>query len=311
MGSMVHVHIALVNIIVGGLMRIRKAVLPVAGLGTRLLPASKVTPKEMLPLVDKPILQYIVEEAVEAGIEEIIFVTSRSKRSIEDHFDAFPDLEEALGRKKKWKELEELKQLQKMVNYSSVRQSETRGLGHAILCAKNLVGNEPFVVMLGDDLIAPETPCLARMIEIYNKYNSSVLLLFTSVPEMIPSYGIVSAEEIETDLVRVTHIVEKPTLKEAPSNLAVAGRYILTPDIFQRLEEVVPAKGGEIHETDAIEIQALAGNCYGLSFSGLRYDTGNPLGLLTTSIAYGLKRPDIAPGLRDYIRLALASEQPV
>jgi UTP--glucose-1-phosphate uridylyltransferase len=289
-------------------MKIRKAILPVAGMGTRLLPASKVIPKEMLPLVDKPILQYIVEEAVNTGIEEIIFVTSRSKRSIEDHFDSFLDLEEELKRKERWKELEELKHLQKMANYSSVRQPEPRGLGHAILCAKNLVGNEPFVVMLGDDLIAPETPCLSRMLEIFKKYNGSVLLLFSTVPEMIPSYGIVSAEELEPDVVKVTHIVEKPRLEEAPSNLAVAGRYILTPDIFQKLEEVIPGKEGEIHETDAIEIQALAGNCYGLSFSGLRYDTGTTLGLLTTSIAYALKRPDIAPGLRDYIRKAMVSE---
>jgi UTP--glucose-1-phosphate uridylyltransferase len=289
-------------------MRVRKAVLPVAGLGTRLLPASKVIPKEMLPLIDKPILQYIVEEAVNAGIEEVIFVTSRSKRSIEDHFDAFPDLEEALQQKERWKDLEELKHLQEMVNYSSVRQSEPRGLGHAILCAKNLVGNEPFVVMLGDDLVAPETPCLPPMLEIHTKYSSSVLLLFTTTPEMIPSYGIVSAEELEPDVLKVTHIVEKPRLEEAPSNLAVAGRYILTPDIFQKLEEVVPGRGEEIHETDAIEMQAVAGNCYGLNFSGLRYDTGNPLGLLTTSIAYGLKRPDIAPGLRDYIRQTLVNE---
>jgi UTP--glucose-1-phosphate uridylyltransferase len=286
-------------------MRIRKAVLPVAGLGTRLLPASKVIPKEMLPLIDKPILQYIVEEANNAGIEEIIFVTSRSKRIIEDHFDAFPDLEEALERKKWWKELEELKHLQKMACYSSVRQSEPLGLGHALLCAKNLVGNEPFVVMLGDDLIAPETPCLSHMIEIYHKYNGSVLLLFAATPEMIPSYGIVSAEELEPDVVRLSHIVEKPTLEEAPSNLAVAGRYIFTPDIFQKLEEVVPGKGGEIHETDAIEMQILTGNCFGLRFSGQRYDSGNPLGLLTTAIAYGLKRPDITTNLREYIRQVL------
>jgi UTP--glucose-1-phosphate uridylyltransferase len=289
-------------------MRIRKAVLPVAGLGTRLLPASKVIPKEMLPLIDKPILQYIVEEAVDAGVEEIIFVTSRNKRSVEDHFDAFPELEIALERKEKWKELEELCHLQTMVNYASVRQSEPLGLGHAILCAKNLVGDEPFIVMLGDDLIAPETPCLSRMIEIHERYNSSVLCLFTAPPDMITSYGIVSIEELEQDIVRVTHIVEKPTLKEAPSNLAVTGRYILTPDIFQMLEKVIPGKGGEIHETDAIEMQALSGNCYGLRFSGLRYDTGNPIGLLTTSIAYGLKRPDIAPGLCDYIRQALITE---
>lgn len=286
-------------------MHIRKAVIPVAGLGTRLLPASKVTPKEMLPLIDKPIVQYIVEEAVNAGIEEIIFVTSRNKRTIEDHFDAFPDLEEALKRKEKWKDIEELKHLQTIASYSSVRQSEPRGLGHAIWCAKKLVGNEPFIVMLGDDLIAPETPCLPRMLEVYNHYKGSVLLLFSAVPEMIPFYGIVSAEELEPEVLKVTHIVEKPKLEEAPSNLAVAGRYILTPDIFQKLEGVVPGKGGEIHETDAIEMQALAGNCYGLRFSGLRYDTGNPLGLLTTSLAYGLKRPDIAPGLLDYMRKAM------
>jgi UTP--glucose-1-phosphate uridylyltransferase len=289
-------------------MRIRKAVLPIAGLGTRLLPASKVIPKEMVPLIDKPILQYIVEEAVDAGVEEIIFVTSRNKRSIEDHFDKFPELELILERKGKWKELEKLRHLQTMVKYVSVRQSEPLGLGHAILCAKNLVGNEPFFVMLGDDLIAPETPCLSRMIEIHQEYNSSVLCLFSTPPEMITSYGIVSVEELEPDIVRVTHIVEKPTLKEAPSNLAVAGRYILTPDIFQILETVVPSKGGEIHETDAIEMLAQSGRCYGLRFSGLRYDTGNPLGLLTTSIAYGLKRTDIAPGLRNYIRLALINE---
>src|SRR5256714_15057083 len=173
-------------------MRIRKAVLPVAGLGTRVLPASKVIPKEMLPLVDKPTLQYIVEEAVAAGIEEIIFVTSRSKRSIEDHFDAFPELEAVLERKGKRKELEELRLLQTMATDTSVRQAEPLGLGHAVLCAKELVGNEPFIVMLGDDLVAPETPCLPRMMEIAKTYGGSVLSLFVSPPEQIPSFGIVS-----------------------------------------------------------------------------------------------------------------------
>ena len=282
-------------------MSIRKAVLPVAGLGTRVLPASKVVPKELLPLVDKPTLQYIVEEAVAAGIEEIIFVTSRSKRSIEDHFDVFPELEIALERKGKRKELEELRRVQTMATYTSVRQPEARGLGHAVLCAKELVGDEPFVVMLGDDLVAPETPCLPRMMEIHEQYGASVLSLFVSPPEQIPSFGIVSVENVEADVVKVTHLVEKPALEEAPSDLAVAGRYVLTPEIFTLLEQTPPGKGGEIQITDAIEMQAREGHCYGLRFSGVRYDTGNPLGLLTTSIAYALKRPDIAPELRKYM----------
>ena len=286
-------------------MRIRKAVLPVAGLGTRVLPASKVIPKEMLPLVEKPTLQYIVEEAVAAGIEEIIFVTSRSKRSIEDHFDMFPELEMVLERKGKQKELEELHRVETMATYTSVRQPEPRGLGHAILCARELVGNEPFIVMLGDDLVAPETPCLPRMIEIHEQYGGSVLSLFVTPPEQISSYGIAAIEELGPDTVKVTHLVEKPSPEEAPSNLAVAGRYILTPDIFPLLEKTSPGQGGEIQVTDAVEMQAQAGKCYGLRFSGLRYDTGNPLGLLTTSIAYALKRPDMAPGLREYMREAL------
>lgn len=286
-------------------MRIRKAVLPVAGLGTRVLPASKVVPKEMLPLVDKPTLQYIVEEAVAAGIEEIIFVTSRSKRSIEDHFDIFPELEVALKQKGKQKELEELRHVQSMATYVSVRQPEPLGLGHAVLCAKELVGNEPFVVMLGDDLVAPETPCLPRMIEIHEQYGGSVLSLFVSPPEQIPTFGITAVEEINKDVVKVTHLVEKPRLEDTPSDLAVAGRYVLTPDIFALLEETKPGAGGEIQITDAIEMQARAGHCYGLRFSGIRYDTGKPLGYLTTCIAYGLKRPDIAPGLREYLRQAL------
>ena len=286
-------------------MRIRKAVLPVAGLGTRVLPASKVIPKEMLPLVDKPTLQYIVEEAVAAGIEEIIFVTSRSKRSIEDHFDAFPDLEQVLERKSKQKELEELRRVQTMATYVAVRQPEARGLGDAVLCAKELVGDEPFVVMLGDDLVAPETPCLPHMMQIHEHYGGSVLSLFVSPPEQISSFGIVSVEELGSDVVKVTHLVEKPSREEAPSDLAVAGRYILTPDIFALLEKTPPGAGGEIQITDAIEMQAQAGRCYGLRFSGIRYDTGNPLGLLTTSIAYALKRPDIAPPLREYMQQAL------
>jgi UTP--glucose-1-phosphate uridylyltransferase len=289
-------------------LRIRKAVLPVAGLGTRVLPASKVIPKEMLPIVDKPTLQYIVEEAVAAGIEEIIFVTSRSKRSIEDHFDAFPELEQTLERKGKKKELEELRRVQTMAIYTSVRQPEPRGLGHAILCARELVGDEPFVVILGDDLVSPETPCLPRMMEIYEERKGSVLSLFTSPPESISAFGIVAVNELGSNVVQITHLVEKPPPDEAPSDLAVAGHYILTPDIFDILEHTPPGKGGEIQVTDAIEVQAQEGRCYGLRFTGVRYDTGNPLGLLTTSIDYALRRPDLAPALREYMREVLKNE---
>lgn len=286
-------------------MRIRKAVLPVAGLGTRVLPASKVIPKEMLPLVDKPTLQYIVEEAVTAGIEEIIFVTSRSKRSIEDHFDVFPELEAILEKKGKMRELEELHRIEKMASYIAVRQPQPLGLGHAILCAKDLVGDEPFVVMLGDDLVAPETPCLPRMIELHQRYAGTIISLFIPPPEQISSFGIAAVEDLEDDVVRVNFLVEKPRLEDAPSNLAVAGRYVLTPDIFALLEGTKPGVGGEIQLTDAMQIQAESGRCYGLRFNGVRYDTGNPLGYLTTSIAYALKRPEIAPGLREYMRQAL------
>ncbi len=286
-------------------MRIRKAVLPVAGLGTRVLPASKVVPKEMLPLVDKPTLQYIVEEAVAAGVEEIIFVTSRSKRSIEDHFDAFPELEAILERKGKRKELAELRALQSMAIYTSVRQPEPLGLGHAVLCAKELVGDEPFIVMLGDIIIPPETPCLPQLIDVYEQYGGSVLSLVPLPPEVVPTYGIASIEELGNDALKITHLVEKPALEEAPSDLGVYGRYILTPDIFALLEQTPPGYGGEIQVTDAIEMQAKAGHCYGVRFTGERYDTGTPLGLLTTSISFALKRPDIAPGLRDYMRQVL------
>jgi UTP--glucose-1-phosphate uridylyltransferase len=286
-------------------MHIRKAVLPVAGLGTRVLPASKVVPKEMLPIVDKPTLQYIVEEAVAAGVEEIIFVTSRSKRSIEDHFDSFPELETVLERKGKRKELEDLRKLQTMATYTSVRQPEPLGLGHAVLCAKDLVGDEPFIVMLGDIIIPPETPCLPRLIEVYEQYDGSVLSLVPLPPEVVPTYGIAAVEELSSDAVKITHIVEKPPLEEAPSNLGAYGRYVLTPDIFELLEQTPPGSGGEIQVTDAIEMQARAGKCYGVRYDGARYDTGTPLGLLTTSISFALKRPDLADDLRKFMREAL------
>lgn len=286
-------------------MKIRKAVLPVAGLGTRVLPATKVIPKEMLPIVDKPTLQYIVEEAVAAGVEEIIFVTSRSKRSIEDHFDVFPELEQALERKGKRKELAELRAFQEMATYTSVRQPEPLGLGHAVLCAKDLVGDEPFIVMLGDIIIPPETPCLPQLIEVYERYGGSVLSLVPLPPEVVPTYGIAAVEELPNNALKITHLVEKPALEESPSDLGVYGRYVLTPDIFALLEQTPPGKGGEIQVTDAIEMQARAGKCYGMRFTGERFDTGTPLGLLTTSISFALKRPELATDLRAYMRQML------
>ena len=286
-------------------MKIRKAVLPLAGIATRMLPASKVIPKMMLPLVDKPTVQYIVEEAVAAGIEEIIFVTNPGNSSIEDYFNASPELEVLLEGKGKKKQLEELRRIESMATYRAVKQAEPRGLGHAVLCAKELVGNEPFVVMLGDNLVAPETPCLPRMIEIHERYSGSVLSLVSVPPEVVPTYGIAAVETLGPDTVKVTGLIEKPSLEEAPSNLAVDGRYVITPDIFALLEETPPGRGGEIQLTDALARQADAGHCFGLKFTGTRYDTGTPLGLLSTSIAYGLKRPDIVSELRKFMREAL------
>ena len=288
-------------------MQIRKAVLPIAGLGTRVLPASKVTPKEMLPLVDKPVVQYLVEEAVAAGIEEIILVVSRSKGSIADHFDSFPELENILERKGKHKELEELRHTQTMASYVTVRQSAPLGLGHAILCAKDAVGDEPFVVMLGDELVAPETPIFPQMIEVYERYNGSVLSLFTApvLSGQVSPYGIVALQELTPEVVKVTHLIEKPSAEKAPSDQAVAGRYLLTPDIFEKLERTPPSGRGEIEITDALAVQAEEGRCFGIRFAGERYDTGAPLGLVTTNIAYALKRPDIAPALREYMRQVL------
>ncbi len=286
-------------------MRIRKAVFPVAGLGTRILPASKVIPKTMFPLVDTPILHYNVLEAVNAGIEEIIFVNSRTTRYTEDHFDPFPEWEVMLQRHEKHKELEELRLLSQMVSFASVRQAKPLGLGHAILCARELVGDEPFVVILGDDTIDPATPCLPNMIKIHEKYAGSVLSLLPVAPTEVSTYGVAVVEELEDGALRVLSLVEKPTQEEAPSNLIVTGRYILTPGIFELLEQTFPARGGEIQITDALLKQAEVGQCYALKFTGKYYDNGTALGLLRTSIAYGLRRPDIGPGLREYLRQTL------
>jgi UTP--glucose-1-phosphate uridylyltransferase len=289
-------------------MKVRKAVIPVAGLGTRMLPATKVVPKELLPIVDKTVLELIVEEAVAADIKDIIFVTSRYKGDIADQFSEFPELEATLKRNGQQRDLEELRRLQSLANYFYVRQPEPLGLGHAILCAKKLVGDEPFAILLGDNITAKETPCLPRMIEAYERYGGSVLALAPIPSEMVPTWGIASVEELDSDIVKVVKLVEKPKLEEAPSNLGVYGRYIMTPDIFAILENASPGLGGEIQITDSIEVQVKAGRCYGIRFSGEWYDTGTPLGLLETSISLALKRPDIAPALRESMRQMLNAE---
>lgn len=286
-------------------MRPHKAVIPVAGIGTRTLPASKVVPKELLPVFDRPAIQHIVEEAVAAGITDIIFVTSRSKEIILNHFDALPELEDALLRREKHTLYQTLERLHRMATYIAVRQSRPLGLGHAVLCAKPLLENEPFVVLLGDNLVAPETPCLPQMIDAYERYQASVLLLSKVPANLVSSYGIAAIQAVEDDLVQVTRLVEKPEREEAPSNWALVGRYVLTPDIFPLLEQTSVGIGGELHLSDAMVQQVQQGRCYGVQFSGTWYDTGTPLGLLTTSLTYALAQPDVAPFLREHLRAML------
>jgi UTP--glucose-1-phosphate uridylyltransferase len=234
-------------------MQVKKAVFPVAGLGTRFLPATKSSPKEMLPLIDKPLVQYVVEEAVAAGIEQILFVTGRGKRAIEDHFDIAFELESLLSDNGKEKELAQVREIAEMVNIFYVRQKQALGLGHAVLCAREFVGNEPFAVLLGDDIIDAPTPCLWQLLEVYRKYRGTVLALEQVPKENISSYGCVQATHIYKKVFEVTDLVEKPKPEEAPSDLAIIGRYVLTPEIFPILERQDPGKGGEIQLTDAIK----------------------------------------------------------
>jgi UTP--glucose-1-phosphate uridylyltransferase len=290
----------------GLFMRIRKAVIPAAGLGTRVLPATKAVPKEMLPLADKPAIQYIVEEAVASGVEHITIITSRSKRAIEDHFDVSPELEAALLRKGDRARLDELARIESMARLSFVRQQRALGLGHAVLMAKDVVGAEPFGVLLGDDLVDhPEQPCLSQLIEAQARFGGSVLAVMRVPREQVSRYGIVTLEPggpAAPGLYRMRDVVEKPHPDEAPSDLAVIGRYALSPSIFHMLEMTPAGAGGEIQLTDAIRLLLRQEPVYVLEFAGVRYDTGDPVGLLTTSLAYALKRPDLAPGIKAFLR---------
>lgn len=290
--------------------KIRKAVFPVGGLGTRFLPATKASPKEMLPIVDKPLIQYAVEEAAAAGITEMIFVTGRGKQAIEDHFDKAYELEAELAAHGKVKLLTEIRDLlPKTLHYSYVRQSEALGLGHAVLCAKPLVGNEPFAVLLADDLIDAEAPVLSQMTGLFEQHGSSIVGVQNVPLAQTNQYGIVRPQPMGVHIHKVEHIVEKPRPEEAPSTLGVVGRYLFTPKIFDYLENITPGKGGEIQLTDAIQAMLAENPVLAYEFRGERYDCGSKLGYLKATVAYGLKHPAVAADFADYLAELRAESQ--
>ena len=282
--------------------KIRKAIIPAAGLGTRFLPATKAQPKEMLPIVDKPTIQYIIEEAVASGIEEILIITGRSKKCIEDHFDTSVELELELEKSGKEQMLKMVREISDMVDIHFIRQKEPRGLGHAISCAKTFVGNEPFAVLLGDDIVYNEgRPCLKQLIDCYDEYKTSVLGVQTVEAKDVNKYGIVNGIHIEDRVYKVKGLVEKPPVEEAPSNVAILGRYIITPQIFKILEETKPGKGGEIQLTDALLKLIDEEAMYAYDFEGTRYDVGDKLGFLKATVEYALRREDLRDGFIQYL----------
>jgi len=289
-------------------MRVKKAVIPAAGLGTRFLPATKAQPKEMLPIVDKPVIQYIVEEAVASGIEDILIITGRGKRSIEDHFDKSYELEHTLADMGKVQLAEQLEHISTMVNLYYVRQKEPKGLGHAIYCAKGFIGNEPFAVMLGDDLIYSPQPLLQQIIQVYERYRCSVVTVQNVADDDVSKYGIVKPEILQSKRIfKITDLVEKPALDQAPSNLAIIGRYILTPEIFEILGKLAPGSNNEIQLTDALRILNKFQPIIGYLCDGKRYDTGNVLGYFQANIEYALHRSELKGELKKYLELLIAS----
>ncbi|HII4436649.1 UTP--glucose-1-phosphate uridylyltransferase GalU [Clostridium perfringens] len=282
--------------------KIRKAIIPAAGLGTRFLPATKAQPKEMLPIVDKPTIQYIIEEAIASGIEEILIITGRSKKCIEDHFDKSVELEMELEKSGKNELLDLVRDISDMVDIHYIRQKEPRGLGHAIHCAKTFVGDEPFVILLGDDVVYnEEKPCLKQLIDCYNEYKTSVLGVQTVPERHVSKYGIVDGKYIEGKVYKVKGLVEKPSVEEAPSNVAILGRYIVTPRIFDILENTKPGKGGEIQLTDALLELMGQEAMYAYDFEGRRYDVGDKLGFLEATVEYALRRPELREGFIEYL----------
>jgi UTP--glucose-1-phosphate uridylyltransferase len=287
--------------------KVRKAVFPAAGLGTRFLPATKASPKEMLPLVDKPIIQYGVEEALHSGIQNMIIVTGRGKSAIEDHFDVSFELEHTLETKGKKDLLTAVRAISDMIDVSYVRQKEALGLGHAVLRSKELVGNEPFAVVLADDVIDSEVPCIRQLIDVYEFYGASVLALMEVPKDQISAYGVVDAEPVPHNgtgdrLYRIRNLVEKPKVSEAPSNLAIIGRYILTPEIFASIEATGPGAIGEIQLTDGLKHLLRSRPIYGFKFDGKRYDAGDKLGFLKATVEFALQRPDLGGSFREYLK---------
>jgi UTP--glucose-1-phosphate uridylyltransferase len=282
-------------------MKIKKAVIPAAGMGTRFLPATKAQPKEMLPIVDKPTIQYVIEEAAEAGIEDILIITGRNKRAIEDHFDRSIELEIMLKEKNKDDELQKIMQISELANIFYIRQKEPLGLGHAVLCARQFIGNEPFAVLLGDDVVHAKVPCIGQMAEIYSQKSQTVLGVQRVGWDNVHKYGIVDAGGENGPLIRVKQLTEKPTREEARSDLAVLGRYIIDPEIFAILEATDPGSGGEIQLTDALNVLASRQTVWAYTFEGRRYDVGDRLGFLEATIEYALRREDLASDLKAFI----------
>lgn len=283
--------------------RIRKAIIPAAGLGTRFLPATKAQPKEMLPIVDKPTIQYIIEEAVASGIEEILIITGRNKKCIEDHFDKSVELEMELEKNNKNDLLELVRNISDMVDIHYIRQKEPRGLGHAIRCAKTFVGDEPFAILLGDDVVYnPEKPCLKQLIDCYDEYKTSILGVQTVPENDVYKYGIVDGITVEDRVCKVKGLVEKPSIEEAPSNTAILGRYIVTPRIFDILDNTKPGKGNEIQLTDALLTLMKEEAMYAYNFEGKRYDVGDKLGFLQATVEYALRKPELKDDFIQYLK---------
>lgn len=282
--------------------KIKKAIIPVAGFGTRFLPATKAQPKEMLPIVDKPIIQYLVEEAVAAGIEEIVFVTGRGKRAIEDHFDSSFELEHNLVEKNKLDRLQAIYNISNMAKFSFVRQPKPLGDGDALLRARHLIGNEPCAVLFGDDIVDSEKPCIGQLMDIFYKYESPVLALMPVPREEVSSFGVVDGVKVNGRIYAIKNLVEKPKMEEAPSNLIIVGKYVITPAVFDELEKVVPGKDGEIRLADALSGMLAKKAVYGYEFEGQRYDCGSKLGFLEATVDYALKHPEVKDAFREFLK---------
>ena len=282
--------------------KIRKAVFPAAGLGTRFLPATKASPKEMLPLVDKPLIQYSVEEAVASGIESVLIITGRDKTAIENHFDMSFELELLLEQKGKKEVLDEVRAISDIARISYTRQKQALGLGHAIYQAKDFVGDEPFAALLADDVVDAEKPALLQMIEVFEKYQSPVIATMQVEGDAISRFGVIDAEEVEPNVFKIRDMVEKPKFADAPSDLAIIGRYIFTPDIFSAIERTKPGSGGEIQITDAMRILLKERPFYAVKLEGTRYDAGDKLGFLMATVQYALKREDLGDDFREYLK---------